>query len=295
MEVFYISIALLLMVLQLVFLWKISASRREAEALGKMLGEAERTGKMLIRRDLMLTRANEKLRELHDDQSHFVSIVAHQLRTPLSGIKWTLNMELSGDLGELTAEQRAFLSKCQDSNDRMIALVNDMLDADRIDSRRAEYRFERIDIVDAIDGVLYDLLPKIKEAGIHVVIDYKSKEIPRVLADPEKIWAVLQNLLENAVKYTIREGTITISVETNDDAVHVAIRDTGIGVPRAEQEHLFDRFFRAKNAVKVHADGSGLGLYIAKNIITKHGGRMWFEDPGQGSIFHFTLPIKGAE
>ena len=261
--------------------------------LEKLVKDSETIGKTLIRRDLELTRANDKLRELNDAKSSFVSVVAHQLRTPLSGIKWMFYMALSGDFGDLTNEQKNFLTRGRDSTDRMIALVNDMLDADRIESGEAKYQFQAADIVDTIDGVLYEFLPKIQEKKLSLILNYKEKAVPRVNADPEKIRAVLQNLIENAVKYTIGGGNITIAIEEVPEGVRVSIEDSGIGVPKNQQKNLFERFFRGKNAVKIEANGSGLGLYIGQNIIEKHGGKIWFEDHGEspGSTFHFTLPV----
>src|SRR5438105_4529 len=124
------------------------------EELQKLLLEQQQGAKMLIRRDLELTRANEKLQELDKIKSDFISVVAHQLRTPLSGIKWTLSMLLSEDLGPLNNDQKTFLMKSYESNARMITLVNDMLVADGIQSGRVHYGFKHVDIIDLMDNVL---------------------------------------------------------------------------------------------------------------------------------------------
>ncbi len=258
--------------------------------LEKLVKDSEMIGKVLIRRDLELTRANDKLHELNEAKSNFVSVAAHQLRTPLSAIKWVFYMALSGDLGVLTDDQKTFLTKGRDSTDRMIALVNDMLSTDRIESGKTKYRFVPADITDTMDDVLYDFLPEIQVRKIRIALNYKKKTIPKVNIDPEKMWTVLQNLIENAVKYTINEGSITITIREEAGKAHVSVEDSGIGVPKEQQKNLFERFFRAKNAVKLDSSGSGLGLYITKNIVEKHGGTIWFEEKNPGSAFHFTIP-----
>lgn len=261
--------------------------------LANLLVEQQKAAKMLIRRDLELTRANEKLHELDQSKSNFISIVAHQLRTPLSGVKWTLNMVLSGTLGLITIEQKSFLMKCYESNERMIILINDMLGADRIDSEKLKYHLIPTQILDLMDNVLFEMTSLISKKELQMSFVDRNPALPHVLIDTEKMRAVLQNLLENAVKYTPIGGRIEINSRVVDDVVQVSIKDSGIGIPDDDRKNIFDRFFRAKNAIKVETDGSGLGLFIAKGIIEKHGGKIWFESPvGGGTTFHFTIPIS---
>lgn len=247
---------------------------------------------MLIRRDLELTRANEKLHELDKAKSNFISIVAHQLRTPLSGVKWTLNMVLSDTLGKITTEQRSFLMKCYESNERMIVLINDMLGADRIDSDKMKYNFVPTQIFDLMDNVLFEMTSVIAKKKLQMSYLHKDRSLPQVLIDTEKMRAVVQNLLENAIKYTPDGGRIEIDFQAVDGFLQVSIKDSGIGIPEEDKKNIFNRFFRAKNAIKVETDGSGLGLYIAKGIVEKHGGKIWFDSKiGTGSAFYFTVPI----
>ncbi len=248
--------------------------------------------KLLIRRDLELSRANEKLQKFDEVKSNFISIVAHQLRTPLSAIKWTLSMLIGGDMGELNNDQKTFLMKTYESNTRMITLVNDMLVADGIQSGRVHYGFKHIDIVDLMDNVLYEINPQALKR--HISIHYKNKfeNLPQIYADPESMRAVLQNLLENAIKYTIDGGRVEIDIKEEKDHLLVSVADNGIGVPDDQAKDVFVKFFRARNAVKQVTDGSGLGLYITKSIIEKNGGTIWFESAeGKGSTFYFTVPL----
>ncbi len=240
-----------------------------------------------------LERLNEELEKVQQMKSEFVSVVAHQLRTPLSAIKWSLDMLIKGDLGEVTNDQKTFLLKAYESNNRMIGLVNDMLAADRLESGSLKYTLVNIQLNDLIDSVLFDLISKIQGKHIKVIFTNRKDSLPQVSVDPDRIRAVVQNVLENAVKYTPENGIITIELKVNEKhMIEVSIKDTGIGIPAAQHNRIFGRFFRGANAVKMVTDGSGLGLYIVKSIIEKHNGKTWFEsEENKGTTFYFTLPI----
>lgn len=272
---------------------KIMPRFSEMETLQKALQSQESGAKMLIRKDLELVQANEKLRELDAAKSNFISVAAHQLRTPLTAIKWTINMILSENLGPLTTEQRGFLMKGYESNERMITLVNDMLVADRAESGKIQYQFSPVQIIDLIDNVLYEVAVVAHKKNVTIEMVNRDTSLPKVTVDSEKIRAVLQNLLENAVKYTGEGGKIEITAGADSGSIKVAIKDSGIGIPEEQQKNIFNRFFRAPNAVKVETDGSGLGLFIAKSIVEKHSGKIWFEsEQNKGTTFYFTLPIS---
>lgn len=275
-------------------LFALNSYARKAATLEALTQEQEQGARLLVRRDLELTRANERLRKLDEIKSGFISVVAHQLRTPLSGVKWTINLLLSGDMGTLTTEQRTFLMKAYESNDRMIGLVNDMLGADRIDSGKARYLFRSVQLADIIDNVLFELLPQANAKGLAIRFSPRPERLPQVHADPEKIRAVLQNLLENSVKYSRPNGVIEVGLRAeNGEEVRVWVRDDGIGIPKDQQKSIFERFFRAQNAIKAETEGSGLGLFIVKSIIERHGGRTWFEsEEGRGVTFYFTVPVE---
>lgn len=263
-----------------------------------LLAEQERAGILLVRRDRELTQANERLQDLDEAKSNFITVAAHQLRTPLSGIKWTLNLLLKGELGSLTDEQKNFLMKAYQSNDRIIMLVNDMLGADRVESGRMHFRFEALALPVLIDEVLAEMAPALHARHLSVLFDHHSSALPPVRADAKKLRAAIQNILDNSCKYSHDGGTITValSVDTTEHAMVVSFTDHGIGIPASQQKHIFERFFRAQNAVKMETDGSGLGLFIAKSIIEKQGGRIWFtSEEGQGSAFFCTIPLAQKE
>ncbi|MSR71172.1 MAG: HAMP domain-containing histidine kinase [Candidatus Taylorbacteria bacterium] len=265
----------------------------ETDKIKKLLEAQDRSGKLLLRRDLELTLVNDKLRELDLRKSEFVSIVAHQLRTPLSGIKWTLDMLLKEDLGSLNNEQKTFLMKTYESNERMVKLIDDMLSADRVDSGKLHYSFLPTDLFDLFDNVLFDLLLSLNKKHLKVNFINRITTFPKVDIDPEKMRAVLQNLLDNAVKYSKEGGSIGISATHEGDLVKVMIKDDGIGIPEMQQKYIFERFFRATNALLVETDGTGLGLFIVKGIIERHGGTIWYESKeGHGTTFYFTIKIN---
>ncbi len=232
------------------------------------------------------------LRELDRKKSDFLSVAAHQLRTPLSGLRWTFNMLLNGDIGPISDNQKTFLMKGYENNIRMITIVNDMLVADKLSFSRTNYEFKEVNISDLIDNVLSEISSQASKRNISIEYKNKSKDLPPAYVDTELIHVVLQNLLQNAVKYTIDGGKIEIDVKKEENHLIVSIADNGIGIPEDQQKDVFTKFFRARNAVKQETDGSGLGLYIAKTIVEKNGGIIYFEShDGKGTTFYFTVPL----
>lgn len=269
--------------------------RTRTEKLEKMIAEKDRMTSSILAKDKQLVSANRELQSLDGVKSEFVSVAAHQLRTPLSGVKWTLASILKGDMGPLSEEQHNFLQKCYDSNDRMIALVNNMLNVDRIKSGKFEYRFVPFSVSAIVEQVLFDIQTQALKKRVRIE-SYIEQNLPDIEGDSEKIHAVFQNFLENSIRYNKEYGTVWLSVRKKNnnggEVIEVSVKDTGIGIPKDEHIHIFKRFYRATNAVSVVADGSGLGLFIVKSIIERHGGKVWFEsEEGKGTTFYFTLPI----
>jgi len=247
--------------------------------------EEEKIGTLMILHDVTREKAIERMK------TEFVSISAHQLRTPLSAIKWTLKMFLDGDLGELTKEQREFLEKTYQSNERMINLINDLLNVARIEEGRYLYRPVLADIVPICQSVIDSYKEEIEKKNLKFEFK-RPKELPKVRVDIEKISLAIQNLLENAILYNLPGGKIEISLKLKENKIEFSIKDTGIGIPKDQQRRVFTKFFRAPNAMRMETEGSGLGLFITKNIIEAHGGRIWFEsEEGKGTTFYFTLPV----
>lgn len=268
-----------------------ASTPEQLDDLKRLNAQLDHGAKLLIRRDLELSRANEKLQQLDRMKSEFVALVTHQLRTPLSGIKWSLSMLLNDEMGGLSPEQRTYLLKTYESNERMITLINDLLQADRLESGTMRFSFQPTKLVDLIDNILTEVNPLAEHRKLKLA--YGSREeVPLLSIDPQNMRVVMQNILENAIKYTPSGGSVTIDVRKKAKCVEVSVKDTGIGIPPEHQKDIFQRFFRAPNAVLTETVGSGLGLYIAKNIVDHHQGTIGFtSEPGKGTIVTISLPI----
>lgn len=256
------------------------------------IGELDKSNQLLTKREAELTLVNERLQELDKAKSEFISVAAHQLRTPLSAIKWTLSLLIDENTENLNAEQRSLLMKGYESNERIINLINEMLVVTRLESGKAQYSFAPIHMEDLIDSVLLDFSGQTHVRKMKLNFEKPKESIPYIEADGEKLRGVLQNIIENAVRYTPDGGAITITAALESGMVKVGVKDTGIGIPSRQQASIFNKFFRADNAVKTQTDGSGLGLFVARAIVEKHGGKIWFESSeGLGTTFYFTVPV----
>lgn len=267
--------------------------KKELDKYKTLAAEHEYAAKLLVRRDIELSQANERLEELDQIKSEFVSIVAHQLRTPLSAIKWILKLLLDEDLGKINEEQKKFLQKGYESNERLIHLINDMLNVSRIDAGKFKYIFT----YSPLDKIVEDVISEIQEMAEkkHITITFleMEKSLPLIRLDTEKIRLVLQNIMDNAIKYTPIGGKIIVKIKKKGKEALFSVQDSGIGIPDDQKKSIFTKFFRGTNAAKIQTEGSGLGLFISKNIIQKHWGKIGFESAiDKGSTFYFTLPLK---
>lgn len=225
-------------------------------------------------------------------QHELVSVLAHQLRTSLAANKWILKMFQDGDVGELTGEQRAFIDKASIANERMIALVSEMLSLSKIQDIEYNMVLKDGDIVELIDDALFDFTSESYKRGVEVIFLRPKEEIPRFPFEFSKMRFVIQSIVENAIKYSDKGDRVVISIaRLSPTEIEVSVKDTGIGISEQEQPRIFEKYFRAENAHKKEEVGTGLGLYSAKQIVEQHGGTMRFESTeGVGSTFFFTLP-----
>ena len=225
-------------------------------------------------------------------KSDFVSIAAHQLRTPLSVMKWVFNMLLEGDLGETTEKQQEFIQKALASNEQMIKLIGDLLDVSRIERGAFGYAFQQVSLHEVIQEVVRKATTVAQNKNIQFRLELWGG-LASVRADEIKIGMVLENIIDNAMRYSPPDSIVDVQTKKNEKEIVVSISDSGIGIPEHQQKNIFTRFFRAENARRIQTEGSGLGLFVAKSIIERHGGKIWFESrDGKGSTFYFTLPLK---
>lgn len=260
------------------------------ETLVRLNKELTEVGKVLVRRDRELTEANTSLRELDAAKSEFVSVAAHQLRTPLTGIRWTLQELLEGDAGKLNKGQYKIIKDALGAAIRTIDLINDLLNVARIEGGRFGFRMQTLSLESFLLKEIPRFIKQAEEKGIKLVL-HLAKDLPLSNFDPEKTVFVLEDLLDNAIKYTLPGGMIAVKVLPAGKFIRTEVEDTGIGIPKGQQRFIFSKFFRADNALFLQTAGSGLGLYLVKNIVEKQGGSIGFtSEENKGSTFWFTLP-----
>lgn len=257
-------------------------------SLNKELNEI---GKVLIKRDLELSEANARLQELDVLKSEFVSVAAHQLRTPVTEIKWQV-ISLLENGSQLTPPQQQSLKNIQEITDSAVELIDDLLNIARIEEGRFGFKLVKQPIIPVVEK----LLPRLKEmsrlAGVELSVQWPTPFPFLFNIDGEKITIALDNLIENAIRYTPIKGRVSVNIGKADNRLKIEIKDTGIGIPQNQLSKVFTRFFRASNALLKQPTGSGLGLYVTKNIIEHHGGAITLEsEDGKGTTVAFTLPI----
>jgi signal transduction histidine kinase len=262
-------------------------------SLQKVESELLKTNNELVHMNKIYSKVNRRLKEIDQMKTEFISVASHQMRTPLSATKWVLRMILDGDLGQLNTPQKELLAKGYQTNERMISLINDLLNVSRIEEGRFQYRFVHMPLEEVIDSVIQEMLETIKKKGIKFEYKKPKNSLPRVNIDPQKIRLVAQNLLDNAVKYTPVGGRVSVFLQEEKNQVVFGITDNGVGIPHIQRNRIFSKFFRADNVIRMQTDGSGLGLFIARSIIEMHHGSVWFESvEGRGSTFFFSLPVQ---
>lgn len=237
----------------------------------------------------LLKTSREREQYLGRMKSEFISVAAHQLRTPLTAMRWGLE-EL-----EKTAHddnEKQYLSRTQQSAEQLIRLVNDLLNITRIEEGRFNYSFRIGDLLGLIKKVGADLAPRLSAKSLSFEIQDPKEAMPKISFDQEKMEMVISNLIDNAIRYTPGGGKITISFTTHPTAVSVIVEDSGIGIPKEDIPNLFAKFFRAKNAVRADPSGSGLGLFVVRQIIEAHSGAVAVDsEVGKGTKITLTLPV----
>ncbi|MDY0087945.1 MAG: response regulator [Coriobacteriia bacterium] len=228
-------------------------------------------------------------------KNEFVSMVSHELRTPLTSIKGYVDLVAEGDAGEINEMQKEFLTIVQENSDRLVALINDILDISRIESGRVHLKVDPLEVPELIQGVIETFRTYAKSSDVQLM--WVSEEpMPRAAGDRDRIGQVLMNLVSNAIKYSPGGGSVTVRARQDGEQVVVSVHDTGIGIALEDQEQLFSKFYRVDSSLTRDIGGTGLGLSICKSVVELLGGDVGCEsEPGEGSTFWFTLPIASCE
>jgi PAS domain S-box-containing protein len=245
-------------------------------------------GSVIVMRDIT------RERELDRAKTEFISIASHQLRTPLSAIKWFLEMVIGGDAGIVKKEQQDLLDQAYRSNERLITLVNDLLNISRMESGKTKVETKpgvNVDLM--IKSIISEITPIAVANNVAINLNPDQIKMPLLPADENKLRQAIINLFSNAIKYNKPRGSVTIKYKVEPEQIVITIADTGLGIPENQQKRMFEKFFRGDNVTVLQTEGTGLGLYITKAIIEGHGGKIWFESvENKGTIFYISLPLK---
>ncbi|MBI2607467.1 MAG: HAMP domain-containing histidine kinase [Candidatus Doudnabacteria bacterium] len=225
-------------------------------------------------------------------QSDFITLTSHQLRTPLSAMKWLLELLKEGDTANLTKKQKSYINKIYISNERMIALVNDLLEVTRLESGENKLMLQPIDLTTIIRSLIREKEMVIRKKRLKITFTVEREPFPLVRTEATKIKQAVGNIVNNAILYTPDNGNILVELKRQDGTVLGTVRDSGVGIPKDQQGQVFDKFFRGNNILSFETTGTGLGLFITKAFIEASGGKIWFNsEEGKGTTFYFTLPI----
>lgn len=232
-------------------------------------------------------------KELDEIKSDFISIAAHQLRTPLAALKWFFKIMSEGDAGKINERQAELLEKAFQRNNEVIEIVNNLLDVSEIEEGRFPYEFAEDDLTEVVKSVVNSARIDSERKDVTVMLKKSKKKLPPVEMDKQKMRMAIQNLVDNAVKYSSQGSTVAVTVTIKNNRYFITIADHGIGIPKDEQAKIFSKFFRGKNAKEKETAGSGLGLYIVKNIVQRHRGQVWFESEiNRGTTFFLSFPVS---
>ena len=239
-----------------------------------------------------ISRGFERLAEANRMKSEFVSIASHQIRAPLTNLSWTIETLISGKIISPLKKQLEYFKILQENSQRMRDLINDLLVVSRIEQGRFYLKKENISPLKIVEEVMSEFKEAAKSAGVKIFFD-KKENPPNVLSDPLQLKQVMGNLLDNAIRYTKKGGEVRIRVGRKNNNIYFEVKDNGVGIPQKDQKYICQKFFRSENILKYQTRGTGLGLYIAKSILGRLGGKIGFKSQeGIGSTFWFTLPTK---
>ncbi len=235
----------------------------------------------------------KELKEIDRMKTEFISLAAHQLRTPLLSLRWGLETLSKNEIGSLNNNQKEYVTEMSKSTNRLISLVDGLLNVSRIESGRLIIEPQPTNLHELVESVIKEVKNKDETKNKDRVIELRVPEpLPQINIDTDLVRHIYLNLIANAVKYAPADKPIIVGLIKKENTIVSSVADKGCGIPETEKGRIFQKFFRAHNALKVAPDGTGLGLYLVKELVAVLNGTIWFESTeGQGTTFYFTLPL----
>ncbi len=245
---------------------------------------------VLIIIDFIITKSFENIFEANKMKTEFIEVISHQLRSPLTNLKFSLETLLDERLDRISDEEMEYYSVLRENIKKMGGLIDNLLLTSRIETEGFPEKKKVFSLEELVKDVVSKFKAFAEASNVNISLNIKEK-LPEVIADPFWIEQVIENLLDNAIKYTKDKGDIIIMVSLKFGKVFFSIQDNGVGIPEEEQKYIFQKFFRSKNALKKETHGTGLGLHIAHEVLKSSRGKIWFKsEENKGTTFYFTLP-----
>jgi signal transduction histidine kinase len=239
----------------------------------------------------IITRSFERLAEASRMKTEFINIVTHQLRSPLTNLKWAIDFLLADELKISQEKKMEYFKILKENTFQMGELIDNLLFVSRIEQKKLPFKKEEISLEDLIKKLTKECQPFLQATDIELTCQVQ-KDLPKIFTNPSQIKLVLDNLLNNAIRYSKKKGKVEIQAVKENKNLKFQIKDNGVGIPKEDQKYIFQKFFRAANAFRYQTQGSGLGLYITKLIVENLGGKIGFQsEEDKGSTFWFTIPI----
>ena len=271
----------------------IQSNFKERKSSNDLKELTEKLEEKVIEQTKEIRKSYEELKRIDNSKTEFISMASHQLRTPLTAIKGYLSLLVERTYGEINEKEEKVLGNIFKSNERLIKMVGEMLDISKIDLGKMELEKKKVQIDEMVGSVYQEMLIKAKDKKLKLIFNKPKVKIPKILIDELKIRQVVQNLIDNAIKYT-EKGSIKLDIGKKEDSIIISVKDTGAGLNPKDKESVFNSFSRGSAGLDLFIEGTGLGLYIARKYMDLHNGKIWAESdgPGKGSTFFVKLLIK---
>ncbi len=241
---------------------------------------------------IVITNSMEKLAEASRMKSEFISIATHQLRSPLSNLRWIVELLMSGKIGKVDKKQTEYFRILKENIYRMNELISDLLTVSRIEASKLPMKKRDISLKNLVDGLIAEYRSFAKASNVEILFDCQEN-LPKINSDPFQVKLVIDNMVDNAVRYIQDRGKVKIKLFKKGRSLHFSVEDNGVGIPEEDRSYIFKKFYRSGNVLKYQTQGSGLGLYLSKAIIKRLKGKIGFNSKENvGSTFWFSLPIK---